>query len=101
MAAIRCSIAGDYHQAINLQILFYEYVELFKRLTQLNESEASAISAKKRQEIEVELQDKLNEITLMALMMKNVKSHAVQINKTFIPTLKASKHAIENHNALH
>ena len=101
MAAIRCFIAEDYSQAFNLQILFYEYVELFTQLTQFNESETVAISAKKRHELEVGLQEKLNEITLMTLMMKNLKSHENQLNKTFIPTLRVSKYVIENRNALH
>jgi len=97
MAAISCFIAEDYQQAFTLQKLFHDYVALFTELR--NPESNAAISEKDRQEQKAKVQEKLNEINLLVLKMKQAKSGEESATRSFIPTINASKQIYEYRSA--
>lgn len=72
MVASSYFIANDYDLAFNLNKLFHDYVALY---TKLHYPESKrAISNIERRELNLKLQQAVNEITLIAMKMKQFKS---------------------------
>jgi len=78
-------IANEYHLAFNLQKAFHDYVALY---TQLHYPEnRETVANKDRQELTLKLQESVNEISLLALEMKQGKSEAKALKHTNKPSV--------------
>jgi len=72
MVASRYFIAQDYDLAFKLQNLFHEYVGLYTRLHYPDSKNPA--SNLERRELAMKVQDAMNDITLLALQMKQFNS---------------------------
>ena len=89
MTASQHFIAKDYPRAFELKKLFHKYVVYFSQLNYADSKEP--LSSKERHELTFKLQETTNEMSLLVLKMKELKSDSEALNNaTPLASMKLS-----------
>ena len=90
-------IAKDYLRAFELKNLFHKYVVIYSQLYYPDGE--TQLSNKDRYELTLKLDESMNEITLLAMKMKESKQSTEVISKTVVTGINAAKQMNEHRMA--
>ena len=82
-------IANEYLRAFELKNLFHKYVVIYSQLYYPDGNEP--ITHKDRQELTLKLEESMNEITLLAMKMKEAKQDTVSKKSNFTTGMNTVK----------
>ena len=82
-------IAKDYLRAFELKNLFHKYVVIYSQLYYPDGNEP--MTHKDRQELTLKLEESMNEITLLAMKMKEAKQDTVSKKSNFTTGMNTVK----------